>query len=138
MVLRAAVVLLALAIAPARAANPQMEAMAGKWYGAIADQGLRYEWLAEDRVDGTVHIQFQDCQTGAVTVETGTWYATEDLYVTLTTIEGDLGLGTITNSYLVEDRTDNVFRYRHLGTGILFEARRMEAEFQLPGCDVSS
>lgn len=137
--LRSVLILVFVLFGPvARAGNDVMAQAAGKWYGAIGDQGLHYEWLSDDHADGTTRIRFHDCQSREETIEVGTWYMTDSLLVTQTVREDDPGRGPITRSYLIEARGQDYIRYRDLRSDKVFEAHRMAPDFELPGCDVTS
>lgn len=120
------------------AADAAMERMAGRWYGHVNEGPFNYQWLGDYRADGTLSIHYLNCQTGLDSLEAGFWHGTESLFTNQTEVVGAEDGNPLVVSYLIEEQRADYIRYRDVGIGIVFEARRVGADFDLPGCDLNS
>lgn len=129
----AALLLLSL---PVAAAPPWI---AGVWFGQGQPNDKSEMWIARMGADGSFHAQFRACRKGKATdvVNDGHWSLNGDQEtIQIQTVNG--AFFPRTDYYAILTRDGKSQTYRYLATGFVYTSRRVDAKFQMPGCDLVS
>jgi hypothetical protein len=133
----AAFALLLLTALPARAATYPM---AGVWFGTGQPDDKSEMYIDRFNADGSFSNQHRYCRAGRIAAdirETGRWSVKGDiLTIDIATVSGKAQPRTDRYRLIsVDARTQN---YVVLPTNFAYHARRMDAKFQMPPCDLTS
>ena len=128
-----AVLLLCLLAAPAWAFD-----FSGRWYGYGYQPawGFATQWIAHRKADGSLEVEFrryEDCRLVLQQIERGGWTVEGSRYTAMIAeIDGKPVLRV--EAYELQGQDGDIMRYRHLGSGQVFRARRVAEDFSWPAC----
>jgi hypothetical protein len=118
--------------------------LAGRWFG----QGEPYDksemWLAALSADGDIAVQFRTCRKGKPTdkFEKGTWRFESGIeYVRITWLDGQqVVLDETPYRILAHDAKEQTYSMPlgSMSGGFVFKSSRVDADFQMPACDLTS
>ena len=130
---------LLLAAAPALAQKPLPQRWAGIWFGT-GQPGDRSEMYIDTfNADGSFRDHHRWCRQGKATdiTETGRWRIEADiLTIDIAMVNGRPEPRT--DRYRVKSVDDKVQNYAYLPTNFEYRARKVNAAFKMPPCDLSS
>ncbi|HJR56256.1 MAG TPA: hypothetical protein VJ798_06735 [Rhizomicrobium sp.] len=135
----ALVAALLLAAAPALAQKKPWP-VAGIWFGSgqIDDRSQMY--IDTFNPGGSFHAHHRKCAQGKVAYElfeAGRWRVVDNaLTVDIATVNGRKEPRT--DLYLIKSVDDKIQNYVHVDTNFEFRARKVNASFKMPPCDLSS
>ncbi len=110
----------------------------GRWYGFGYQPawGFASQWIAQRWPNGDLEIEFrryENCQLVHRQVERGSWMVEGGRYSSLIAQLDDKPVMRVEDYELLAQEGDTM-RYRHLGSGQIFHARRVLADFTWPEC----
>lgn len=110
----------------------------GRWYGFGYQPawGFASQWIAQRSSNGDLEIEFrryENCQLVHRQVERGHWVVEGSRYSSLIAQINDKPVMRVEDYELLAQEGD-IIRYRHLGSGQIFQARRVPADFTWPDC----
>lgn len=132
----AALLALSLLALPVQAASPWIR---GFWFGQGQPNDKSEMWIAHMGADGSFHAQFRACRKGKATdtVNDGRWSLNGDVEtIQIQTVDGQFAPRTDYYAILAHDGKSQTYRY--LATGFVYASKRVDAKFQMPGCDLVS
>jgi hypothetical protein len=114
--------------------------IAGRWYGEgnQPNLGTRFQWVSRRDQDGTLRVEFrkyEDCRLVHRHEESGRWSVEGATYRSVIDRIDGRRVDPRIEAYLIEGLKDGELRYRHVGTGTPFLARRVDEKFEFPGCE---
>lgn len=122
----------------------QAEDLSGRWYGE-GYQGRQYlHWLSERTPDGRFFVEFReykDCKLVYRVMESGNWFVANGVMSTFSKIVPGRNMAPaadeplVRKDYVLLALAPDVITYRHVTTGILFTAHKVDDKFEWPGCD---
>ena len=121
---------------PAQAAAPWIT---GIWFGQGQPNDKSEMWIARMGADGSFHAQFRACRKGKATdvINDGRWSLNGDMEtIQIQTVNGQFFPRTDYYAILGHDNKSQTYRY--LATGFVYQSKRVDAKFQMPGCDLVS
>jgi hypothetical protein len=138
--MRAVAVLLALSLPALALPFPASQAwITGFWFGQGQPNDKSEMWIAHMSADGAFHAQFRGCHKGkgTDTVNDGRWSLNGDVEtIQIQTVGGQFSPRTDYYAILTHDGKSQTYRY--LATGFVYTSKRVDAKFQMPGCDLVS
>ena len=130
---------LLLAAAPAMAQKKPWP-VAGIWFGSGQLDDRSQMYIDTFRPDGSFHVHHRKCAQGKVAYdlfETGRWrVADNSLTIDITTVNGRKEPRS--DYYFIKSVDDKTQSYVHIDTNFEFRARKVNASFKMPPCDLSS
>lgn len=112
----------------------------GHWFGSGQPDDRSQMWLDLTAPDGSFHVFHRACRAGQAfdTVEEGRWLLKGDvLTITIQKINGNPVTRDV-DVYRILKHDNRTQTYRYEKTGFVYNARKVDAKFQMPPCDLSS
>ena len=129
----------ALAQKPA-AQKPLAERWVGAWFGSGQPGDRSQMYIDYFNADGGFRNQHRQCALGKVayeTFETGRWRVSGDtLTIDIATVNGKPDPRS--DRYRIKSVDDKMQNYFYLPTNFEYRARKVNASFKMPPCDLSS
>jgi len=143
--LRAALPLLVLLLALLLSGGlARAQDLSGRWYGE-GYQGRQYlHWLSERSPDGRFFVEFREyreCKLVYRVMESGNWFVANGMMSTFSKIVAGRNVAPpadeplVRKDYMLLALAPDVITYRHVSTGLLFTAHKVDDKFEWPGCD---
>ena len=130
----AALILLA---APALAAE-RPSYLIGHWFGQGEPNDKSEMWLAHAGANGDFTAQFRACRKGKASdlVQKGTWWFQDGIeYVQITLVNGQVVFNETPYKILAHDGNHQTYS---MPSGFVFRSSRVDANFQMPPCELVS
>ena len=136
-----AALLLLLLAAPAFAAeHPSF--LTGYWFGRGEPNDKSEMWLAHASANGDFAVQFRACRRGqkgnqaSDLVQKGTWWFQDGIeYVQITSSNGQIVFNETPYKILAHDGNHQTYS---MPSGFVFRSSRVDANFQMPPCELVS
>jgi hypothetical protein len=132
-----------LAVAPAFAQKPQSvtQRWAGSWFGTGQPNDRSQMYIDTFQPDGRFHDHHRQCAKGEIAYEvfeTGRWRVENNnlLVIDIATVGGKPDPRT--DRYRINSIDDRIQDYTYLANNFGYKARKVNAGFQMPPCDLAS
>ena len=135
--MRSAIVALILLAAPALAAE-RPSYLIGHWFGQGEPNDKSEMWLAHAGANGDFAVQFRACRKGKASdlIQKGTWWFQDGIeYVQITSSNGQIVFNETPYKILAHDGKHQTYS---MPSGFVFRSSRVDANFQMPPCELVS
>ena len=135
--MRWAAVALMLLAAPALAAE-RPSYLTGHWFGQGEPNDKSEMWLAHAGANGDFTAQFRACRKGKASdlVQKGIWWFQDGIeYVQITLVNGQVVFNETPYKILAHDGKHQTYS---MPSGFVFRSSRVDANFQMPPCELVS
>jgi len=122
--------------APAAA---QQDFVVGNWFGMDQPRIKSLMWITNWRADGSFSFHFRHCKKGKNQDlrSTGSWTFHEKT-LTVRTMAVDGKPFAVTDVYEMLSHDKKRLTYREMPAGFVYHASRVDPDFQMPSCEMTS
>jgi hypothetical protein len=113
--------------------------LVGTWFGTGQPDDKSQMFMAHMLPNGDFRAEFRACTKGQAfdETQTGHWSLDKDIEtITLSTVNGRAFVQTDVYKILFQDGKRQTYRY--LGTGWVYNSRRVDDKFEMPSCETIS